>query len=113
MRIESKITDGKVTIPEVLINGYKMTTGVDPNTVIFDINDSRILGPTRMSLTKKVSGGVTEFDLIDLSMILDKLDATGASVYALQFNDRLQEISERTGLPIPDIKSRVRQHRKQ
>lgn len=54
---------------------------------------------------------LTDLDLIELSTFLDQLDATGHEAYVLQFNERLEELSRDTGLPIPDIKKRVKEYR--
>lgn len=53
----------------------------------------------------------TDLELIELNNLLDQFDATCHEVYALQFNERLEELSRDTGLSIPDIKKRVKEYR--
>ena len=55
---------------------------------------------------------LSDLDLADLNVYCDKLDNTGSQVYAIQFNEFLEELSRTTGLSIPEIKNRAREYRK-
>lgn len=54
---------------------------------------------------------LTDLELADLCSFADKLDATGHTAYAIQFDERLQELGRETGLPIPQIKIRAKEYR--
>ena len=62
--------------------------------------------------SKKKKNELTELDLIDLCSFADKLDATSSEVYAIQFNERLEELTRLTGLSVPEIKNKAREYRK-
>lgn len=59
----------------------------------------------------EVTRELTDSDLVDLCTFADKLDVTGHEVYAIQFNEHLEELARETGLPIPEIKNRAREYR--
>ncbi len=50
-------------------------------------------------------------DLIDLDSLANKLDATGSEVYAIQFNERLEEIARETGRTVPEVRKAARRYR--
>lgn len=60
----------------------------------------------------KEKRGITDLQLAELCSFADKLDATGNTVYAIQFNEYLDELSKETGYSIPEIKNRVRDYKK-
>ncbi len=60
---------------------------------------------------KKKNDELTDVDLIDLCSYLDKLDTTGNQIYAIQFNERIEELMKSTGLSMPEIKNKAREYR--
>ena len=50
--------------------------------------------------------------LADLSCLLDKLDSTSLQFYVLQFDDLIDALANETGVPVSDIKNRLREYRK-
>ena len=53
----------------------------------------------------------TTVELIELNTFADKLNATGSSVYAIQFDERLQELARDTGLSIQELRNSAREYR--
>jgi len=75
---------------------------------------STFAGKIRAQMGKANEATKTEIpvtDLIDLSSLADKLDATNHEVYAVQFNERLEEIARETGCTIPEVRNAARQYR--
>jgi len=62
-------------------------------------------------MSKPPARWLTESDLIELCSFIDKLDATGHEVYALQFNEHLEDLARGTGLSIQEIKNHAREYR--
>ncbi len=112
-----------MTVEEFL----KRQKGIDPTMAIgflvdlltmldeFDTEACSVFaGKIRAHLdkAKKLKQQLTDLDLIDLCSYADKLDATGSELYAIQFNERLEELERLTGLSIPEIKNRAREYHK-
>ena len=90
---------------------------MDLLTLLDELGDEKcsvLAGKIRAQIElEKGSRELTDSDLVDLCTFADKLDATGHEVYALQFDEHLNDLMRETGLSIPEIKNRAREYRKQ
>lgn len=112
MRVECGIQNGKVVVPKTWLEKFKEMVGYEADTVVFDLSDASPKVPAGVFLIRKEPGReLTDLDLAELSSFADKLDASGHEVYAIQFNEHLEELARETGLSIPEIKNRAREYR--